>query len=205
MVFFLIMTHSWERANRQLAKIKCQEICNRPVKGGKNMQRQLFDRPNEEGRCHLVRAFYELGTVYGSSHTLFPTILFSYQPIRVCHFHPFTVEDGHWVPFQHTGIYAAIKHVHWGKSHQPHLWRTVESGPSGCLQLAPLTGNHQGAAATSKQPRKAEVSDDDSRKHWLSMCRGKKNLMTFNFHFSYQTNTFTRISKIKIYMWVNLQ
>lgn len=41
---------------------------------------------------------------------------------------------------------------------QPHLCRTVESGPSGRLQLAPLTGNHQGAAATSKQQNNG-VSD----------------------------------------------
>lgn len=53
--------------------------------------------------------------------------------------------------FNSTGIFLAIKNVHQGKNHQPHLCRTVESGPSGCLQLAPLTGNHQGAAATSRQ------------------------------------------------------
>lgn len=88
--------------------------------------------------------------------------------------------------FNGTVIYLAIKHVPWGKSRQPYLCRTVESGPSGCLQLAPLTGNHQGAAATSKQPRKAEVSYDDSRKTLTQYVQGEKKLTIFNFHFSYQ-------------------
>lgn len=44
-----------------------------------------------------------------------------------------------------------------------YLLEIFESGPSGCFQLAPFTGNHQGAAATCKGTRMAREEDLNSQ------------------------------------------
>lgn len=60
-----------------------------------------------------------------------------------------------------TGILTASSVYHNRTALAPYLLRMLEPGPSGCLQLAPFTGNHQGAAATWKE---TEMDREDALK-----------------------------------------